>query len=360
MTNTIKRYIKFIRGMSLVETLFASAVLSVVVVSGLTVTSDAIKSRTKGEARVAMMTEGVSTVEKARHEKDANPDARTLLRERLKDGGDYRTLEAKVENDEVTAAATFDALGDNQKLLLRSAFAGKNEALSTFFSTNFECDPFSHPPTNSSSSSKSKSGSGSSSSSSSSSKSGSSSKSKSGSSSKSCGSKSKSKSSCESSPDAWDAHVAVTVYDYPNDNRDAFTIDIPSCTKTSNDGPSFDESGQAARVYTCSREDITASSWQPTITVNGFFSNANHQPGICVAEDQADKPSWVTTSCTLDSSTNAASISLVLRNNERACATGDVPENSEFPSTSSGSSSSSKSSKSSTSSSGSSSSSSSS
>ena len=121
---------------------------------------------------------------------------------------------------------------------------------------------------------------------------------------------------------------------------------------TSDDGPSFDKTGQAARVYTCSREDITGSSWQPTITVNGFFSNANHQPGICVDEDQADKPSWVTTSCTLVSSTNAASISLVLRNNESACAAGDVPANIAFPSTSSsgsgsGSGSSSKSSKSS-------------
>ena len=73
MTETIKRYVRYIQGMSLVETLFASAVLSVVVVSGLTVTSDAIKSRTKGEARVAMLTEGVSTVEKARHDKDTSP-----------------------------------------------------------------------------------------------------------------------------------------------------------------------------------------------------------------------------------------------------------------------------------------------
>ncbi|MDB2378597.1 hypothetical protein N9V97_07145, partial [Luminiphilus sp.] len=207
--------------------------------------------------------------------------------------------------------------------------AGKNEALSTFFSTTFQCAPFSHALTSGGSSSKSKS------------------KSSGKGNSKACsrvtskakGSKAKSNVCGESSPDPWDAHVAVTVTDYPNDNRDAFTVDIPNCSQTSDDGPSFDESGQAARVYTCSREDITDSSWQPTITVNGFFSNANHQPGICVAEDQADKPSWVTTSCTLDSSTNAASISLVLRNNESACATGDVPANIAFPSTSSGSSS---------------------
>jgi len=345
MTNSIKRYITFIRGMSLIETLVASAVLSVVVVSGLTVTSDAIKSRAKQETRIAMLTEGVSTVETARHEKDPSPALRTLVRERLKDGNDYRTLQAKIDGDEVTAAAIYDNVGDNQKILLRSAFAGKNEALSTFFSTTFQCAPFSHALTSGGSSSKS--------SSSSSSKSNSSGKGNSKAcsrvTSKAKGSKAKSNVCGESSPDPWDAHVAVTVYDYPNDNRDAFTVDIPSCTKTSNDGPSFDESGSAARVYTCSREDITDSSWQPTITVNGFFSNANHQPGICVAEDQADKPSWVTTSCTLDSSTNAASISLVL-NNESACATEDVPANIAFPSTSSGSSSkSSKSSKSSSS-----------
>ena len=323
MTDTIKRYIRYVRGMSLVETLFASAVLAVVVVSGLTVMSDAIKSRTKGEARVAMLSEGVSTIEKARHEKDTDPDARTLLRERLKDDGDYRTLEAKVENNEVTAATTYDTMGDDQKMLLKTAFAGKNEALSTFFSTAFQCVPFAHTPSSSGSSSKSKSKSNSSKS-------------------NSCGSKSKSKSSCDSSPDPWDAHLAVTVYDYPPDGRDAFTVNVPDCTPSSQD---FDEAGQGSRVFTCSRENITDSSWQPTITVNGFFSNANHQPGICVAEDQSDKPAWVTTSCTLDSTTNAASISLVLRNNETSCGTSDVPANIAFPDTgSSGSSSSSKSS----------------
>ena len=321
MTDTIKRYIKYIRGMSLVETLFASAVLSVVVVSGLTITSDAIKSRTKGEARVAMLTEVVSTVEKARHDKDTSPALRTLVRERLKDGGDYRTLQAKIENNELTAATNYDSLGDNQKILLRSAFAGKNEALSTFFSTSFQCVPFPHTP---SSGSSSKSGSKSKSSKSKSNSCGSKGKGK---------SKSKSKSSCDSSPDPWDAHLAVTVTDYPNDNRDTFTVDIPNCTTTSEGDENFDESGQGARVYTCSREDITDSSWQPTITVNGFFSNANHQPGICVAEDQSDKPAWVTTSCTLDSTTNAASISLVLRNNETSCGTSDVPANIAFPDT---------------------------
>ena len=222
MTDTIKRYIRYVRGMSLVETLFASAVLAVVVVSGLTVMSDAIKSRTKGEARVAMLSEGVSTIEKARHEKDTDPDARTLLRERLKDDGDYRTLEAKVENNEVTAATTYDTMGDDQKMLLRTAFAGKNEALSTFFSTAFQCVPFPHTPSSGSSS-----------------KSGSKGKGKS----KSCGSKSKSKSSCDSSPDPWDAHLAVTVYDHPNnDARDNFTINVPDCTPASED---FDETEKA-------------------------------------------------------------------------------------------------------------------
>ena len=339
MTETIKRYVRYIQGMSLVETLFASAVLSVVVVTGLTVTSDAIKSRTKGEARVAMLTEGISTVEKARHDKDTSPALRTLVRERLKDDGDYRTLQAKIENNEVTAATTYDSLGDDQKILLRSAFAGKNEALSTFFTTAFQCVPFPHSPSSGSSSksgSKSKSGSGS--------KSG---KGKSNACSNVSSKNSKAKSAvCGSSdPDPWDAHVAVTVHDYPPDGRDAFTVDIPNCTTTSDGDENFDESGEGARVYTCSREDITDSSWQPTITVNGFFSNANHQPGICVAEDQSDKPAWVTTSCTLDSTTNAASISLVLRNNETSCGTSDVPANIDFPDTgSSGSSSSSKSS----------------
>jgi len=155
MTDTIRQYIRYIRGMSLVETLLASAVLSVVVVSGLTVTSDAIKSRAKTDTRTALMTEGVSTVEKARHVKETSPELRTMVRERLKDGDDYRTLQAKIENDEVTAAAIYDGAGADQKMLLRSAFAGKNEALSTFFATSFQCVPFSHTDDSGSSSSSS-------------------------------------------------------------------------------------------------------------------------------------------------------------------------------------------------------------
>ena len=306
MAKTLRRYVRYIQGMSLMETLFASAVLSVVVVSGLTVMSDAIESKSKGDTRVAMLTEGVSTIEKARHEKDDTPDERTLLRQRLKEGDNYRTLTAKVDTSskEVTAATTYDSAGDNQKLLLRSAFGGKNEALSTFFSASFQCVPITHTVTASSGSS--------------------------GKSKKSNKKSKRSKKSKSVSPSTWDAHVAVTVYDYPDDNRDAFTVNVSDCTPASED---FNESGEGSRVFTCSRENISTSSWQPTITVNGFFSNANHQPGICIAEDQSDQSSWVTTGCTLNSTTNAASISLILHNNETACSSGDVPSNVAFPST---------------------------
>jgi hypothetical protein len=258
--------------------------------------SGAIESKTKSDTRVAMLSEGVSTLEKARYEKDDTPDERTLERQRLKQDGEFRTLTAKVDNGEgeVTAATTFDSAGDDQKLLLRTAFGGKNEALSTFFTASFQCVPFSHTIADTS------------------------------------GSGGKSKKSKSVSPSTWDAHVAVTVYDYPNDNRDAFTVNVPDCTPSSQP---FDESGADSRVFTCTRENISSATWQPTITVNGFFSDATHQPGICVAEDQSEQSSWGTSSCNLDSTVNAASISLILRNSETSCNSGDVPANIAFPST---------------------------
>ena len=330
MTDTIKQYLRYVQGMSLVETLFASAVLSVVVVTGLTVTSDAIKSRTKSEARVALLTEGISTVEKARHDKD-DDTIRQLLRERFKDGGEYRTLQAKIAGDEVTAATTFESLGDNQKILLRSAFAGKNEDLSTFFATTFQCLPFSHQASTESSNGSSKG----------------SSKGNSKGNSNACDvitSKGKANSKAVNNvcgdPDPWDAHVAVRVSDWAGNPYDRFNVAVSDCTPAAQSyddlQPLDGEDPPAVAEFICQRDNIPGDeSWTPLITVSNFADGDgdSRAPGICTGEDDSEQTAW-TTSCALDSDSNAASINLILRAKPGACQADDLPtNNSEFPST---------------------------
>ncbi|MDG1507311.1 MAG: hypothetical protein P8Q28_05830, partial [Luminiphilus sp.] len=112
MSKHIKRYLKYVRGMSLIETVFASAALSVVVVTGLTVASDTIKSKAKGDARVAMLSENVASIEKARHDRyadgfniatanDPTATGRTIDRRRLLDADKNKlnALKATYEQD---------------------------------------------------------------------------------------------------------------------------------------------------------------------------------------------------------------------------------------------------------------------
>ncbi|MDB2511380.1 hypothetical protein N9X48_01725 [Luminiphilus sp.] len=149
MSKHMKRYLKYIRGMSLIETAFASAALSVVVVTGLTVASDTIKSRAKGDARVAMLSENVASIEKARHDwyaagdkfDAANDSVRTLDRQRLLDADKDKltALKATYEQDGaklyIKTSGDYAILDGANKIALKTAIAGNNEALSIFRGT---------------------------------------------------------------------------------------------------------------------------------------------------------------------------------------------------------------------------------
>ncbi|MDB2623210.1 hypothetical protein N9X89_02810 [Luminiphilus sp.] len=152
MSRNTERYLKYIRGMSLIETAFASAALSVVVVTGLTVASDTIKSRAKGDARVAMLSENVASIEKARHDRYADGDnfnitaandeaGRTVARQRLLDADKDKLskLKATYEQDGaklyIKTSGDYAILDGANKIALKTAFAGKNEALSIFMGT---------------------------------------------------------------------------------------------------------------------------------------------------------------------------------------------------------------------------------
>ena len=152
MSKHMKRYFNYVKGMSLIETLFASAALSVVVVTGLTVASDTIKSKAKGDARVAMLSENVASIEKARHDRyadgedfdfaDANTDlGRAIDRQRLLDAdkGKLNALKATYEQDGaklyIKTSGDYAILDGANKIALKTAIAGDNEALSVFMGT---------------------------------------------------------------------------------------------------------------------------------------------------------------------------------------------------------------------------------
>lgn len=153
MSKHMKRYLKYVRGMSLIETVFASAALSVVVVTGLTVASDTIKSKAKGDARVAMLSENVSSIEKARHDvyadgenfnlANANNDAgRTIDRQRLLDADKEKlaALKATYEQDgtklSIKTSGDYAIMDVTNKIALKTAIAGDREALSVFMGTD--------------------------------------------------------------------------------------------------------------------------------------------------------------------------------------------------------------------------------
>ena len=153
MSKHMKRYLKYVRGMSLIETVFASAALSVVVVTGLTVASDTIKSKAKGDARVAMLSENVSSIEKARHDvyadgenfnlANANNDAgRTIDRQRLLDADKEKlaALKATYEQDgtklSIKTSGDYAIMDGTNKIALKTAIAGAREALSVFMGTD--------------------------------------------------------------------------------------------------------------------------------------------------------------------------------------------------------------------------------
>lgn len=153
MSKHMKRYLKYVRGMSLIETVFASAALSVVVVTGLTVASDTIKSKVKGDARVAMLSENVSSIEKARHDvyadgenfnlANANNDAgRTIDRQRLLDADKEKlaALKATYEQDgtklSIKTSGDYAIMDVTNKIALKTAIAGDREALSVFMGTD--------------------------------------------------------------------------------------------------------------------------------------------------------------------------------------------------------------------------------
>lgn len=153
MSKHMKRYLKYVRGMSLIETVFASAALSVVVVTGLTVASDTIKSKVKGDARVAMLSENVSSIEKARHDvyadgenfnlANANNDAgRTIDRQRLLDADKEKlaALKATYEQDgtklSIKTSGDYAIMDGTNKIALKTAIAGDREALSVFMGTD--------------------------------------------------------------------------------------------------------------------------------------------------------------------------------------------------------------------------------
>ena len=157
MANKLRHILGFMRGMSLIETLFASAALSVVVVTGLAVTSDTIKSRTKGDARVAMLSESVATIEKARHDTYADDfdiingtteyEREITPRKRLLDSltrAQLEKLKATYAADggkiKISTEQLYAALGDSQKIALKTAMAGKNENLSIFLDSTID-DP---------------------------------------------------------------------------------------------------------------------------------------------------------------------------------------------------------------------------
>ena len=153
MSKHMKRYLKYVRGMSLIETVFASAALSVVVITGLTVASDTIKSKAKGDARVAMLSENVSSIEKARHDvyadgenfnlANANNDAgRTIDRQRLLDADKEKlaALKATYEQDgtklSIKTSGDYAIMDGTNKIALKTAIAGDHEALSVFMGTD--------------------------------------------------------------------------------------------------------------------------------------------------------------------------------------------------------------------------------
>lgn len=153
MSKHIKRYLKYVRGMSLIETVFASAALSVVVVTGLTVASDTIKSKAKGDARVAMLSENVASIEKARHDRYADgetfniatandPTGRTIDRQRLLDADKNKlaalkaTYEQQGEKLYIKTSGDYAILDGTNKIALKTAIAGNNEALSVFMGTD--------------------------------------------------------------------------------------------------------------------------------------------------------------------------------------------------------------------------------
>ena len=153
MSKHMIRYLKYVKGMSLIETLFASAALSVVVVTGLTVASDTIKSKAKGDARVAMLSENVASIEKARHDRYAegesfnlttanNETGRTVDRQRLLDADKDKlaALKAMYEQDgaklSIKTSGDYAILDGTNKIALKTAIAGNNEALSVFMGTD--------------------------------------------------------------------------------------------------------------------------------------------------------------------------------------------------------------------------------
>lgn len=153
MSRHIQRYLKYVRGMSLIETLFASAALSVVVVTGLTVATDTIKSKTKGDARVAMLSENVASIEKARHDRYADGDnfnpttannepGRTIDRQRLLNTDKQKLDALKATYEQVgnklsiKTSGNYAILDGTNKIALKTAIAGNNEALSVFMGTD--------------------------------------------------------------------------------------------------------------------------------------------------------------------------------------------------------------------------------
>jgi Tfp pilus assembly protein PilV len=125
MSKHMKRYFNYVKGMSLIETLFASAALSVVVVTGLTVASDTIKSKAKGDARVAMLSENVASIEKARHDVYADgetfnlttandEEGRTIDRQRLLDADKGKLNGAK--SDSMSKMAQNSIYKDERRL----------------------------------------------------------------------------------------------------------------------------------------------------------------------------------------------------------------------------------------------------
>ena len=153
MSKHMKQYFNYVKGMSLIETLFASAALSVVVVTGLTVASDTIKSKAKGDARVAMLSENVASIEKARHDVYADgetfnlttandEEGRTIDRQRLLDADKEKlaALKAIYEQDgaklSIKTSGDYAILDGTNKIALKTAIAGNNEALSVFMGTD--------------------------------------------------------------------------------------------------------------------------------------------------------------------------------------------------------------------------------
>ena len=273
----MKAFVKrFITGMSLVETLFASAVLSVVVVGGLAVTTDVMKSGSGGEARKAMISIGASAIEQGRHEQQT-VDV-TVDRTRLTADGAKGDLRATLSDGQITAERSWSTAGDTQKMILRSAIAGKTEALSTFMAT---CEGVSTGSVNTKTKKSKKS------------------KTKSK-------SKTKTKSTGSSS---WTGTITIDAVAVNGNGNSRFTVSSNSSNCI------FGPSGNVWDDRTCTLTGLTAST-PVTVTVDP-------DKKFCTRQDAASSGSCTTT-LTLTEEKNAATLRMEFTQNVDKCENGPL------------------------------------